>query len=114
MAQPLRIKSGRREKWITRKCVFDILESVKARFSNTFVNSFLLAWSIWNFSTLLVIFSDSSTAGGWQAKLQYFEKIPYWNWILNGYAIPAMAALVWIFLLPPLCGPSRSTTLAPS
>jgi hypothetical protein len=43
--------------------------------------------------------------GGWQAKITYIDTklmVHWWHWAVHGTLVPLLAALLWIYVLPPL------------
>lgn len=83
--------------------VLSMMNTVKERIGNPFIGAFATAWFIWNFKIVLVVLSKGE--GGWKAKIQYIfiELMPTkLDWFFHGYLVPAAAASIWIFALPPV------------
>lgn len=81
-----------------------LMKALQDRLGNPFVGAFVIAWTIWNFRLVLVLVG-SSDAGGWQAKIQYIDTklmVSWRDWAIHGYLVPAIGALLWIFVLPPV------------
>ena len=80
-----------------------VMQTARERFGNPLISAFAIAWAIWNFRLLLVLIGNGE--GGWQAKITYIDTrlMPHWwNWAWHGFLVPAISALAWIYLLPPL------------
>ena len=80
-----------------------LIGSIRERLGNPLIGAFILAWAIWNFRLLIVIFGDSE-GGGWREKLDFIDKklmVPDTAWLIHGLLIPLAIALIWILLLPP-------------
>ncbi len=83
--------------------VLGIFQTVKERFGNPLISAFVIAWGIWNFRLLLVLIGSGD--GGWQAKITYIDTklmVHWWHWAVHGTVVPLLAALLWIYALPPL------------
>lgn len=83
--------------------VLGIFQTVKERFGNPLISAFVIAWGIWNFRLLLVLIGSGD--GGWQAKITYIDTklmVHWWHWVVHGTLVPLLAALLWIYVLPPL------------
>lgn len=83
--------------------VLGIFQTVKERFGNPLISAFVIAWVVWNFRLLLVLIGSGD--GGWQAKITYIDTklmVHWWHWVVHGTLVPLVAALLWIYVLPPL------------
>lgn len=83
--------------------VLGIFQTVRERFGNPLVSAYSIAWAVWNFRLIMVIFGGGD--GGWRAKVTYIDKqlMPHWlDWALHGVAIPLGIALLWIYAIPPI------------
>lgn len=83
--------------------VLGIFQTVKERFGNPLISAFVIAWVVWNFRLLLVLIGSGE--GGWQAKITYIDTklmVHWWHWVVHGTLVPLVAALLWIYVLPPL------------
>ena len=73
--------------------------NLQDRVGNPLVGAFSLAWLIWNFRLSLIMFGE----GNWKPKIDYIDKVlmPSWSdWLIHGYIVPLLFALVWVFALP--------------
>ncbi|MCG8985852.1 hypothetical protein MI467_03245 [Delftia acidovorans] len=84
-----------------KQVFYSITQTVKERFSNPLIASFVISWCIWNYRLLIVIFGSGE--GGWEKKITYIsEKIYLYKFdiFLDAFLAPLATALVWIYYLP--------------
>lgn len=82
-----------------KELIDSIRINVLNRVTNPLIGSFAIAWAVWNFRIILVVFSE----GDWKTKIDYIDKtlMQTWqDWILHGYLAPLSVALAWVLISP--------------
>lgn len=80
----------------------ETISTIKYRFNNPLVVSFIISWIVWNFRIVFVFIADG---GGWREKINYIYldlMYEWWKWPVNGILVPFIISLLWIYCLPKL------------
>ena len=85
------------------KMIEDISKSIKAnmyeRASSPLFGAFAISWTIWNYKTVLAIFSSLKL----KEKIAFIETEIYkdeWSWALDGAIFPLTSAVLFILIYP--------------
>lgn len=84
-----------------KQVLYSITQTIKDRFGNPLIGSFIITWCIWNYRTLLVIVGSGD--GGWEKKIEYISHklYPTGNYIIfDGFIAPLIGTAIWLFALP--------------
>lgn len=80
-----------------------LMQTARERFGNPLIGAFAIAWALWNFRIILILVGSGD--GGWKAKIEHIDTklMPHWyDWAIHCYLVPAVFAIVWIYVLPPI------------
>lgn len=89
----------------------DIIKSVKAflyeRSSSPLLGAFIVSWCVWNYQSLIIVFSNSDFGKKIEALNEYFSiaslsiysfDIP--SSLVNGLIFPSILTILYIFIYP--------------
>lgn len=92
----------------------ELFKSVKAhlydRSSSPLFGAFMLSWSVWNYRVLTILFSDENIEDKFSAIDKQFESFDFLTLQINGahidgFLIPALFALFYIYIYPVISEP---------